>query len=124
MKVSYRTLSFLSDLRTGKRGFKLLRLGKRTVSNLNLGKRPKMQIGKRSGMTPATLRHFLPAKVPPTWISPEMTEILQNSQFNHQLLRLIESYARLSNTEKRSNNAIENMNKPKMAYSRDLPKMA
>ena len=70
-----------------------------------------MQIGKRSGMTPATLRYFVPVKVPPTWISPEMTELLKNSKFTQQLLRLIESYGRLSNKEKRTKNAIRKMKK-------------
>ena len=113
MKVSYRTVSFLSDLQLGKRGLKLLRLGKRGVPNLRLGKRaiPKWHISKRLGMTPATLRHFVPAKVRPTWISPEMTKLLKNSQFTHQLLKLIECYGRLSNMEKRSKNAIRNMKK-------------
>ena len=70
-----------------------------------------MQIGKRSGMTPATLRHFLPTKVPPTWISPEMTELLKNFLFTQQLLRIIESYGRLSNKEKRTKNTIRKMKK-------------
>ena len=70
-----------------------------------------MQIGKRSGMTPATLRYFVPAKVPPIWISSKMTKLLKNSQFTQQLLRLIESYGRLSNKEKRTKNAMRKMKK-------------
>ena len=40
-----------------------------------------------------------------------MTELLKNSKFTQQLLRLIESYGRLSNKEKRTKNAIRKMKK-------------
>ena len=105
--MDFRTNSFLSDLREGKRNF--LRLGKRSVPNLRLGKRaiPKMRLGKRSGMTAATLRYLIPpGKFPPTWISPEMTELLKHPHFVHQLMRHFGKFGQLYELEKRPKNAI------------------